>query len=230
MRIAITGTKGFIGRNLFNHLSRIWPVVGFDREDRRNLFNEAFDLVFHLGAISDTRCQDLALLQELNVEYTEELFEWAERNGTHVVYASSAALYATRLTPYARTKAAIEGFAHGRFCGLRYFNVYGDDEASKGRAASFIYKAKHSEGPVELFDGTLDAARDWVPLQLAMEMTIAFGISRATGVFDVGTGKAVTFRQILEDLGKAWRFIPMPDELKNTYQYFTQAYARNDRR
>lgn len=223
MKIAITGAGGFIGRHLARELQERADLSCFDLGNREELFRGRYDAILHFGAISDTRSTDLATIDELNVRYSARVFEHARRWPCIVIYASSASVYSEKRTPYAESKAQMESMAGNDFTGLRFFNVYGEDEGSKGRSASFIWKAKNASGPVELFEGTLDSARDWLPVDAAVRRTLSYLYYPRQGVFEVGSGKPKTFRALLAEIGKDYTIVQMPEELRDTYQHYTCA-------
>ncbi len=129
------------------------------------------------------------------------------------------------------------------WAGLRFFNVYGPNEHHKGRMASVVLHKFHQimrGEPATLFasdrEGVADGeqkrdfvhVRDCVAAMLWLEAN-----PRASGLYNIGTGQARSFldltRAIHAALGRNAdiRFIPMPDDLKGRYQYFTE--ARMDR-
>ena len=194
--ILITGGAGFIGSNLQAALTRrghetvVADALGGDGK-WRNLARHppaqvvhptvlaAFlashpplEMVFHLGAISETTAVDGDQTWATNVELSRQLWEWCAAQGVRLVYASSAATYGDgalgfeddfsvpaleRLRPlnlYGWTKHAFDllvakvltqGRAHPpQWAGLKFFNVYGPNEYHKGRMISVV-KVKHDE-------------------------------------------------------------------------------------
>ncbi len=125
-----------------------------------------------------------------------------------------------------------------RVAGLRFFNVFGPNEGHKGDMRSVVHKAYaqvRDEGVVRLFrsqhpdyrDG--EQRRDFVYVKDVVDMTLHVASHGAAGLFNIGTGGAQTWldlvRPIFVSLGVPERieFIDMPDALKGTYQYHTQA-------
>lgn len=123
--------------------------------------------------------------------------------------------------------------------GLKYFNVYGPNENHKGRMCSAIVRMvpdvlQHgvvslfaSDRPAMYADG--EQKRDFIYVKDAARMTIAFLQSDARGIFNVGTGEAVSWNRLARAVFAALkkpeniRYIQMPDDLKGKYQYFTKA-------
>lgn len=130
-----------------------------------------------------------------------------------------------------------------RWAGLKYFNVYGPRESHKGRMASVAFHAYNQilkTGRVKLFQshrpGIPDGGqeRDFVFVEDAVNATLHFRETPASpeapnGLYNIGTGKARSFadlaRAVFAALGRtpAIDFIPMPEDLRERYQYFTQA-------
>ncbi len=126
-----------------------------------------------------------------------------------------------------------------RITGLKYFNVFGPNEDHKGDMRSVVHKAFHQireSGSVALFkshhpdysDG--GQMRDFLYVKDAVAMTLHLAENEAAcGLFNIGSGQAHTWldlvRPIFAALGKpeSIRFVDMPENLRNKYQYFTQA-------
>ena len=123
--------------------------------------------------------------------------------------------------------------------GFKFFNVYGSGEAHKGPMASAVYhfydELIHG-GRVRLFkSGRSDIAdgfqrRDFIFIADAVKL-VECGIddSRLNGLLNVGTGKAVTFLDVVAALSAALgcgiepEVIEMPPDIATGYQYFSQA-------
>lgn len=132
--------------------------------------------------------------------------------------------------------------AHSRLdqvVALKFFNVYGPNEYHKGHMKSMVVKAYEqikATGAVQLFkshhpdyrDG--EQMRDFVYVKDAVEMALFFlDTSVAGGTYNVGTGTARTWvdmmNALFRSLGKEPRieFVPMPEVLREKYQYYTKA-------
>jgi len=130
-----------------------------------------------------------------------------------------------------------------RWAALKYFNVYGPREAHKGRMASVAFHAYQQirkSGRVTLFtsyqkeyaDG--GQRRDFVYVGDAVEATLHLletpvSAQAPNGLYNVGTGQARTFADLAGAVFAAVgrdpviEYIPMPEDLRDRYQYFTQA-------
>jgi ADP-L-glycero-D-manno-heptose 6-epimerase len=215
--------------------------------------------VVHLGACSSTTEQDAEFLLRTNYEYTKRLAARALARKSRFVYASSAATYGeldrcdderpdvTALRPlnmYAYSKQMFDRYAemHGfakRIVGVKYFNVFGPNEAHKDGMRSMVAKAfdQIAAGErVQLFkseraefaDG--EQMRDFVYVKDAVAATLALAESPAAGgLYNIGSGRATTWLRLISAvftaLGRtpAIDFVPMPRKLAGAYQYSTCA-------
>jgi len=215
--------------------------------------------VFHLGACSSTTETDADHMIRNNYQYTQDLADWSVRNEIRFIYASSAATYGdgsagmndgteslNRLRPlnvYGYSKHMFDRYAaragmFDRIVGLKYFNVFGPNEDHKGDMRSLVSKAFgqiSSTGKLQLFkSGNPDYAdgefgRDFVYVKDAVDMTLHFIESRASGLFNVGSGRMNTWNALADaifkalDLPKNVEFVEMPEHLRDRYQYHTKA-------
>ena len=214
--------------------------------------------VFHLGACSSTTETDSAFLMRNNYEYTKHVAHWAVDHGIRFVYASSAATYGALerdlrddgdlnalrpLNMYAYSKHRFDLYArdHGllsRIAGIKYFNVFGPNEHHKGEMRSLVDKAFHQireSGSIRLFkshrpeyrDG--EQQRDFIYVKDAVAMTLHLAQQDANGIFNVGSGQAQTWLDLVRPIFRAMdvperiEFIEMPQTLRDKYQYCTVA-------
>jgi len=149
------------------------------------------------------------------------------------------------LNPYGRSKNEFDHWVLGQerkpffWAGLKFFNVYGPNEYHKGRMASVVYHAyKQIEqtGGMKLFrshrpdfgDGM--QARDFIYVKDVVEVIIYLMQERPeSGLYNLGTGEARTFKDLVTATFRAMgrepaiSFIDTPEDIRDTYQYFTQA-------
>ena len=130
-----------------------------------------------------------------------------------------------------------------QWCGFKFFNVYGPNEYHKNRMASVVLHAfnqHRTEGEIRLFksdrpdykDGM--QLRDFVYVKDAAAAVLHFLTHKKhSGIYNVGTGKASSFKSLAESLLKsiegdvgAIKYVDMPDDLKGKYQYFTEANVK----
>ena len=126
-----------------------------------------------------------------------------------------------------------------KIVGLKYFNVYGPNEYHKGNMRSVVHKAFEQisqTGKVRLFksanlkykDG--EQMRDFIYIKDAVDMTLFFLDNKnKNGLYNVGTGKARTWNDLVAALFKAIskplniEYIELPSHLLDKYQYYTEA-------
>jgi ADP-L-glycero-D-manno-heptose 6-epimerase len=126
-----------------------------------------------------------------------------------------------------------------KVAGLKFFNVYGPNEYHKEDMRSIVHKAYEQirdTGKVKLFksnspeykDG--EQKRDFVYIKDAVDMICFFlDNPEKNGIYNVGTGKARTWNDIVTSIFKAMgkpvniEYVDMPAEIRNKYQNFTQA-------
>ncbi|MBV9849758.1 MAG: ADP-glyceromanno-heptose 6-epimerase [Armatimonadetes bacterium] len=148
------------------------------------------------------------------------------------------------LNPYAFSKwlSDMEAIREGwmdTVAGLRFFNVFGPNEYHKGRMASVVWHATRQiqgTGRIELFqshkEGYADGEqrRDFVYVKDVCDIVLWFlDHPEVGGIYNVGTGRARTFNDlaaaIFAALGRPANvtYIPTPENIRASYQYFTEA-------
>ncbi len=292
--IMVTGAAGFIGSCMVQYLNdhgflNLILVDDFGVEEKRknweskifnsiveryNLFNwldeqkPTIEAVIHLGARTDTTEFDYAIHEELNLNYSKDIWNYCSTNAIPLIYASSAATYGDGefgykddhaqldllipLNPYGVSKNEFDKWAIQQeqrppnWTGLKFFNVYGPNESHKERMASVIWHSFNQikqNGFVKLFkshkvgfkDG--EQLRDFIYVKDVMsviywmmeKMNDSSWNIELNGIYNLGTGKARSFIDLVNstfgglDKDPNIHFIDMPEDIRNKYQYFTQA-------
>lgn len=129
--------------------------------------------------------------------------------------------------------------------GLRFFNVFGPNEYHKGEMMSIVAKIA---GPIArgeriaLFkshrDGIRDGdqRRDFIYVKDAVATSLALLDAGKTGIFNIGTGHARSFRELAEATFRAFGrepaidYVDMPEAIREKYQYYTAASLDRVRR
>ena len=246
--------KNLVGKNYFEIVSR-WELFDFLEGREKEI-----EAIIHLGACSDTTETDGDYLMENNYRFSIQLAEYAIYNQIRFIYASSAATYGNGefgysdrhdllpdLKPmncYAFSKHAFDLWALNQnilnqIVGLKYFNVFGPNEAHKKKMASMVYHLYHqihqtgkaqlfqSNDPVHYKDG--DQVRDFIYVKDAVRLTCSFLENELTGIFNIGSGHPKSWNELSKAVFKAMgkqvniEYIPMPQQLHDSYQNYTAA-------
>lgn len=285
--IVVTGAAGFIGSCLVEKLvqegkTHLLLVDDFsvatkqpNWEDKphaqcihRNVFLDVFahhaeniEFIYHLGARTDTTEFNTEVLNELNLDYSKQLFTLAAKFNIPIVYASSAATYGLGehgyrddddlaynlqpLNPYGVSKNDFDKWVlqcekqPERWKGVKFFNVYGPNEYHKGRMASVVfhtYNQVKQTGAMKLFrshnpdfkDG--EQLRDFIYVKDVVNVLWFFYKHRhQNGLYNLGTGKARSFNDLAKATFEAMDLVPnisyidTPEDIRDKYQYFTEA-------
>jgi ADP-L-glycero-D-manno-heptose 6-epimerase len=253
--------RNLAGCEIADYVDQADFIAGLER------YEGSVETVFHQGACSDTMESDGRYMLDNNYTYSRRLLDWCQEEEVPFIYASSASVYGAGpefreergcenpLNVYGYSKFLFDQYVrrmlqtkNSQVVGLRYFNVYGPNEAHKGRMASVAlhaYQQLHAEGRVKLFvgaDGYRDGEqrRDFIYVDDVVSVNLWFlGRRDVSGVFNCGTGKAQTFNRLavavvntvhgthamLQDLvaKRLIEYIPFPPALVGKYQSFTEA-------
>ncbi|MCI8948726.1 MAG: ADP-glyceromanno-heptose 6-epimerase [Lachnospiraceae bacterium] len=126
-----------------------------------------------------------------------------------------------------------------QYVGLKFFNVYGPNEYFKGNMASMVfhgYRQICESGSIKLFKSCNpdyangEQLRDFIYVKdICSVIYWLLQNPQVNGVFNVGTGKPHSFKELAEqtfyamDLEPNIIYIDMPEQLKKKYQYYTKA-------
>lgn len=130
-----------------------------------------------------------------------------------------------------------------QWAGLKFFNVFGPNEYHKGAMASVLARvfddAKEGRA-VRLFKSHRAGVADGEQQRDFIYVDDAIAVVRwlletpgVCGIFNVGTGKARSFRDMMIAMFQALgrppniEYIEMPAAIRDKYQYFTQAEVEN---
>jgi len=209
--IVVTGAYGFIGSALVSKLNaegykNLVLVDDFSKTAKEENLNKKsylqrierenfpewmeknikeIDLIFHIGARTDTAEFDKEVFDKLNLNFTKKIWQLCAQYYIPLVYASSAATYGLgehgyedrhdivdKLKPlnaYGESKNDFDKWALNQrkqppfWAGMKFFNVYGPNEYHKGRMASVIFHAYHqinNTDKVKLFRSHRDDFKD----------------------------------------------------------------------
>ena len=207
-----------------------------------------FDYIFHEAAISDTTALEQDLMIKTNVNAYKDLLDLAVAHGANMIYASSAATYGNAESPqrvgreapnnvYGFSKLSMDHLSREymkkvniNIVGLRYFNVYGAGEYFKNSTASMVLQFGHqilSGKNPRLFEGSDKILRDFIYIEDIIQANIKAMQPQESGVYNVGTGKARSFQDIVDilqcELGTTLECEYMPNPFVGSYQFHTEA-------
>ena len=231
MKCLVTGHNGFIGKILLEHLTEDEVITlekdflnQSDWETKLIEYVESVDVIFHIGAISDTTLQDYNEMLKYNYYFSTKLFDYAQLKGKKVIYSSSAAIYGTSGLPtniYGWSKLMAEDYgmqACDKFVSLRYFNVFGPGEEHKGKMASVVYQA-YKQGDFKLFPGK--PKRDFIYVYDVVTANL-MAVNASKGIYEVGSGETNAFETMLDVFNIPYSY-HSKDRIPSWYQYNTKA-------
>jgi ADP-L-glycero-D-manno-heptose 6-epimerase len=141
---------------------------------------------------------------------------------------------------------ALRSGAIKHLAGLKFFNVFGPNEYHKDEMRSVVHKAWgqiKSADRVKLFKSYLPAyrdgeqVRDFVYIKDVVEVIWwLLGRTQINGIYNIGTGRARTWKDLVQAVFTAMdrplqiEFIEMPENLRDRYQYRTEAAVEKLRR
>lgn len=151
------------------------------------------------------------------------------------------------LNPYGYSKHAFDEWVLKQsnrpsyWFGLKFFNVFGPNEYHKEEMRSLVHKAFgqiNESGLVKLFKSHKDGFKDGEQLRdfvyvrdvvSAMCLMMEKKTPGSSGIYNMGTGKCRSFYDLVKATFSAMgkevnvEFIPMPESIRDQYQYYTQA-------
>ena len=223
MKILVTGSDGFIGRNMIGWLSAEgWEVTGWEWDEIARPDVRGYDWVVHLGAIADMSETDVDRVLIQNLEFSQWLFAECQRNGVNLQYASSSSVYGNTKnfeesadcqpqTAYAWSKYLFDRWVFQQrqtnfVQGFRYFNVYGKWMHLRGRRANAIHKWREQarqHGYIEVWEDAEHVYRDWTWVGDVCRLHIDFIKQvNGSGIWNVGSGLPHSFLDIAEEIAE----------------------------
>jgi ADP-L-glycero-D-manno-heptose 6-epimerase len=253
--------RNLAGCEIADYVDQAEFIAGLER------YEGAVAALFHQGACSDTMETDGRYMIDNNYGYSKRLLEWCQEEEVPLIYASSASVYGAgpEFREERRCEKPLNVYGYSKFlfdqlvrrvlphstsqvAGFRYFNVYGPNEAHKGRMASVAYHAYQqllSGGKVKLFVGSGgygngEQRRDFVYVEDVVDVNLWFLERRdVSGVFNCGTGRAQSFNELAAAVVNASQgtrysvkdlvsrgmieYVAFPPGLLEKYQSYTQA-------
>jgi ADP-L-glycero-D-manno-heptose 6-epimerase len=239
-KVLLTGSKGFIGQNLKEELlslkyevieinEDIFQSVDWKLELTSILMEHKPNVIFHIGACSDTLEKDVNYMMVLNFEFTKVLTDWSKEYNSKLIYSSSAANYGENdsypSNLYGWSKYVAEQYViSNNGIGLRYFNVYGQKEEHKGKMSSVAYQSyvKHNNGnECKLFPKK--PTRDFIYVKDIISANIFAFLNYDKlnfNYYDVGSGESRSFEDIMNIMEIPFTY-HNEDLIPEGYQFYT---------
>jgi ADP-L-glycero-D-manno-heptose 6-epimerase len=212
--------------------------------------------IFHQGACTNTQEANIDYLLENNFEYSKKILHHCSNNNVKLVYASSASVYGNTKNNlmvehnykintknlYAYSKFLFDKYVLNNkkklknVIGLRYFNVYGNNEYHKLNMCSPVlsfYKQLRKNNYCNIFGeygGFKEGmhSRDFVYIDDVVNINIWAAKKKIVDIINVGTGFSTSFKdvalKIINKLGKGKiKYVSFPKKFKGKYQVYTKA-------
>lgn len=237
----ITGVDNWTNGADFKNLEGVrLNLISGDLCDKEvfNKLENRYSAVYHMASNSRTTNDSQWCEMDNNVESFRNLLEHFKLSQSSIYFASSASVYGNvtekvpfkenrPLSPqsiYSFSKVQLENLAeiyrknrpNWKIVGFRFFNVYGPFEAGKKEMSSIINQL--CRGRVDLIENG-EQKRDFIHSDVVTKSLIAAHVKDIpSGIYNLGTGKPVSFNQILEIINK---YKPLKIIwTKNPYNFF----------
>jgi len=175
------------------------------------------DFIFHLGARTDYFSSDYSIFETLNVDFSQRIWSFATYKRIPLVYASS---YLTNYLPitsnllpctsFAKSKMVFDRWIENQqqappfWAGLKFFQVYGQNEEHKAENCSEVYKIyrKYTDNVTEIRVEN-NAIQDYIYVKDAVKVLYYFlNHAPQSGIYEIGTGFARPLSAIVEAINK----------------------------
>lgn len=216
-------------------------VADLSQIDLNHYFPDGLDIIFHEAANTDTTVSDQNKMIHNNVEGFRNILKFAIGAKAKLIYASSAAVYGHSspsmkvgekeepANVYGSSKLIIDNITRKHFdilpiIGLRYFNVYGSGERYKGKMSSMIWQLY-----LQMRDGKRprifkygQQKRDQVYVKDVVRANLSALKINKSGIFNIGTGRATTFNEIVQNLNEVLGTNLEPEYIENPYKHYQE--------
>lgn len=193
MKVAVTGSHGFIGRVLVERLKSMghevdcWDLV-IDK-DMADFQWDGHQMMYHLGGLVNVResIYDPDRYWVENVLMSRQVFEECERYGCKVIYATSCCSKQFWLSPYGASMRGREAVAPWSSTGYRMTTVYGEEASD----SSFVGLLMDDQ-----LEYVTSHTRDFIHVDDVVDMFTAE--NQVAGIYDLGYGESYE----IEDLAR----------------------------
>ena len=232
--------------DFFNWAQKEKPVVSFVFHLGARTDTTEFDYAIHqhLNVEYSQKIWNYCTINNIPLVYASSAATYGEGElGYHDDHEIIEQLHP--LNPYGISKNEFDKWMlhqedHPPFwAGLKFFNVYGPNEYHKARMASVIFHSFNQikeNGKVKLFRshkegyGDGEQLRDFIYVKDVIEVCYWLMENQpGSAIYNLGTGVARSFNKLVRstfnglDLPENIEYIDMPEDIRDKYQYFTEA-------
>lgn len=219
---------------------------------KENLFKKLpkVNAIIHEAAITDTTLKSDERMICENVEGFKNVLQFCLKKNIKLVYASSAGVYGNGPTPMRENQhlSPLNAYAYSKYLcdkiassvvkkssaplivGLRYFNVYGEGEYHKGKAASMIYQLywqMRNKSEARIFKYG-EQKRDFIYVRDVARITTSALDCRSSAIINVGCGEARSFNEVVAILNKVLKKNIKCTYFDNPYEEVYQNHTEAD--
>ncbi|MBX2933231.1 MAG: ADP-glyceromanno-heptose 6-epimerase [Ferruginibacter sp.] len=232
--------------NFFDWVSRELPAVDFVFHLGARTDTTEFDYSVHqhLNVDYSKKIWNYCTINHIPLVYASSAATYGEGehgyNDSHDIVEELMPLNPYGISKNEFDKWVLHQKDHPPFwAGLKFFNVYGPNEYHKGRMASVIFHSFNQIkdcGKVKLFKSHKDGYNDGEQLRDFVYVKDVVAVCAwlmdnqpASAIYNLGTGKARSFNTLVKstfaglDMEPNIEFIDMPEDIRDKYQYFTEA-------
>ena len=195
-----------------------WENVEYVDKIQRDVFFrwaeqnvQHIDFIFHLGARTDYFSTDSDIFEALNVDYSQRVWSFATYYRIPLIYATSYLTNAPQPhSLYTKSKICFDQWIEKQqqtppfWAGLKFFQVYGNNEAHKAENASNVYKMCRNFSENEsIIRVEKNIFQDYIYVNDVVKVLYYFlNHASQSGIYEVGTGFARPLKVILDAIHK----------------------------
>jgi len=168
------------------------------------------DFIFHLGARTDYFSSDYSIFEALNVDFSQRIWSFATYKRIPLIYTSSYLANLVPRTSFAKSKYIFDEWLEKQqqtppfWAGLKFFQVYGQNEENKAENCSEVYKMyRYYAENVTRVCVENNIVQDYIYVNDAVKVLYYFlNHAPQSGIYEVGTGFARPLSAVVEAINK----------------------------